>query len=273
MGGEMILPHFTGSRVEQARELAGSLAGLYAETSDAAKPSPMRGGREAALAAWKAFSLKGYAARRNDCVGHESTVSRLSPYIRHGVVTLREVAGWVRERGVGGEDADKFWAELGWRQFWQIVYRRRGDAVWQGIEPAKVPLGGEENIPDDVEEGRTGLVCMDAFVHELKTTGWLHNHARMWMASYWVHFRKIRWQAGARFFYRHLLDGDPASNTLSWQWVASTFSPKAYIFNRENLERYTRGVYCAECRAACPFQGTYEEISARLFGVGGGKGA
>jgi deoxyribodipyrimidine photo-lyase len=93
----------------------------------------------------------------------------------------------------------------------------------------------------------------------------------MWFASYVVHFRRVRWQAGAAFFLAHLLDGDPASNNLSWQWVASTFAHKPYIFNRANLERYTGGTYCAACPArehGCPFATSYGVLDARLFPSG-----
>jgi deoxyribodipyrimidine photo-lyase len=89
----------------------------------------------------------------------------------------------------------------------------------------------------------------------------------MWVAAWVVHWLKVRWQAGARWFLRHLLDGDLASNNLSWQWVASTFSHKPYIFNRANLERYTGGRYCAGCpsAAACPFDAGYPALERRLF--------
>jgi deoxyribodipyrimidine photo-lyase len=109
---------------------------------------------------------------------------------------------------------------------------------------------------------------MDGFIAELHSSGWLHNHARMWLASYLVHWRRVRWQTGARWFLRHLLDGDPASNNLSWQWVASTFSHKPYVFNRSNLERYSDGRYCAICQhrdGGCPFEASYEELATRLF--------
>ena len=113
-----------------------------------------------------------------------------------------------------------------------------GDGIYEDREAAKVPLGNgtEEELPAEIAEGRTGLVCMDETVRELVETGYIHNHARMWFASFVVHFRKLGWRAGERFFYRHLLDGDPASNALSWQWVASTFSHRAYLFNRENIQ-------------------------------------
>lgn len=108
---------------------------------------------------------------------------------------------------------------------------------------------------------------MDAFARELKETGYLHNHARMWLAAYVVHWRRVRWQAGARWFLSHLADGDAASNNLSWQWVASAFSSKPYLFNRENLETYTHGAYCRACplRGSCDFEGTYPELHRKLF--------
>jgi deoxyribodipyrimidine photo-lyase len=94
----------------------------------------------------------------------------------------------------------------------------------------------------------------------------------MWLASYVVHSRRVRWQVGARWFLQHLLDGDPASNNLSWQWVASSFSHKPYIFNRANLERFSGGRFCGDCPragrggvAGCPFEASYEELQQRLF--------
>jgi deoxyribodipyrimidine photo-lyase len=110
---------------------------------------------------------------------------------------------------------------------------------------------------------------MDGFRNELVTHGWLHNHARMWMAAYLVHWRRVHWRAGANWFLEHLLDGDPASNHLSWQWVASSFSHKPYFFNRENLERYSNGLYCQDCPSnkSCPFDRSYEQLEQQLFKV------
>jgi deoxyribodipyrimidine photo-lyase len=90
----------------------------------------------------------------------------------------------------------------------------------------------------------------------------------MWLASYLVHWRRLRWQVGARWFLRHLLDGDPASNNLSWQWVASSFSHKPYFFNRSNLERYSGGRFCTTCglsNQGCPFEASYEQLEHQLF--------
>jgi deoxyribodipyrimidine photo-lyase len=223
--------------------------------------SEVLGGRAAAEEKLDRFQDTSYAASRNFLSG---TVSRLSPYIHHGVVTLREV----RERFAGrnaGRDSLKFVQELAWRDYWQRVYASVGDAIWRDMEIAKTGLTYRVGLPIDL--GRTGLACMDGFAQELETTGYLHNHARMWLASYLIHWRGIAWQSGATWFLQHLLDGDPASNNLSWQWVASTFSSKPYYFNRENLERYSESSYCRACprNIDCPFEGSYEQLAEQLF--------
>jgi deoxyribodipyrimidine photo-lyase len=89
----------------------------------------------------------------------------------------------------------------------------------------------------------------------------------MWMAAYVVHWRRVHWKAGADWFLEHLLDGDPASNHLSWQWVASSFSHKPYFFNRDNLERFSKSRYCTDCPRSgdCPFDGSYEQLENQLF--------
>jgi deoxyribodipyrimidine photo-lyase len=283
-------------------------------------PPAARGGRRAAEERLAAIDPARYGASRNHL---EGAVTRLSPYIRHGVLTLAEVKEAVfarlRERGgaveprgarAAGEapaqgelfaspDAaatgpglsgaplwspaqrragEKLIAELGWRDYWQRLWRQWGDGVWHDREPLKTghpPSAYAAKLPPDLTAAATGLACIDAFATELMATGWLHNHARMWLAAYVVHWRKVRWQAGASWFLRHLLDGDPASNNLSWQWVASAFSHKPYLFNRVNLERFSGGRFCATCPAAhrggagrpggCPFEDSYEALQARLF--------
>jgi deoxyribodipyrimidine photo-lyase len=93
-------------------------------------------------------------------------------------------------------------------------------------------------MPADVLEARTGIPAIDLAVRELYETGYVHNHARMWLASYLVHLRKVHWHAGAQWMLGHLLDGDLASNHLSWQWVAGTGSSKPYLFNADNVAKY-----------------------------------
>ena len=230
--------------------------------------SPLLGGREAALMRLAAIQPALYGRTRNHLDG---AVTRLSPYLRHGVVSLAEV--WRRTRSLVADPrltASKFASELAWRDYWQRLYEQWGQGVWHDREEYKTGLCADDYAPDlpsDIEQGRTGLACMDSFSEELRQTGYLHNHSRMWMAAYIVHWRRVSWQTGARWFLTHLLDGDPASNNLSWQWVASTFSHKPYFFNRDNLEEYTAGRYCSQCRAACPFEGPYDQLAQTLFRI------
>ena len=112
----MILPKFTGSREEQARAVAEALVGLFGEAREEAKPSGYVGGRQEAMEALRKYRVEGYAGSRNKLGGG---VSRLSFYIRHGVLGIREVAESVRERFGKSFDSVKFWQELGWRQFWR----------------------------------------------------------------------------------------------------------------------------------------------------------
>lgn len=231
--------------------------------------SQTRGGRIAAEARLALVNPQSYERSRNHLAGD---VTRLSAYLRHGVLTLAEVRDDVLRRVSDPRHAGKLINELAWRDYWQRIYTQIGEGIWQDRELYKTGYSAkdyEAELPVDISNSTTTLACIDGFAHELQDTGYLHNHARMWFAAYAVHWRRVRWQAGARWFLQHLLDGDPASNNLSWQWVASTFGSKAYIFNRENLERYTNGVYCRSCPHAqartCPFDRDYEGLEQTLF--------
>ncbi len=229
--------------------------------------SEIRGGRKAAELALTRLDPSRYRRSRNFLDG---AVTGLSPYVRHGVLGLAELKRLVLGRVRDWNEAEKLISELGWRDYWQRVWLQQGDAIWSELEPLKTghpPDSYGTELPTDLAEGRTGLACIDGFQQQLLSSGWLHNHGRLWLAAYLVHWRRLRWQLGARWFLQHLLDGDPASNNLSWQWVASSFSQKPYIFNRENLERYARDRYCRSCASAnsCPFEGSYESLQAQLF--------
>lgn len=156
------------------------------------------------------------------------------------------------------------------REYYQHIYREIGSRIWQDQEAYKTGYDTNQYrtvMPEDVLAAQTGMKCIDGFVKELYSTGYLHNHARMYLASYLVHWRKVSWQAGAKWFLQHLLDGDPSSNNLSWQWVASTFSNKPYFFNIGNLEKYSKGIYCNDCPlyGSCDLEGSYEELAEKLF--------
>jgi deoxyribodipyrimidine photo-lyase len=131
--------------------------------------------------------------------------------------------------------------ELGWRAFFHHVWANAPgpDAILRDMRPANVWRGRyASSMPADIVQGRTGVKAIDAAVRQLYATGYLHNHARMWLASYCVHVRKVHWRAGADWLIAHLLDGDLPSNHLSWQWVAATFSSKPYLFNANNVTKF-----------------------------------
>jgi deoxyribodipyrimidine photo-lyase len=255
---------------ERAAYLAQALDGLY---TGPAQPASTMGGRREALERLKQFDPQGYAQTRNHAV--QRGVSALSPYIRHGVLSLVELRDYILTRYGTSRDTVKFVNELAWRVFWRLVYDELGDRIYRDIEPPitpRPPVRSQSHhaLPDDITSASTGLVCIDESLHELFTEGYMHNHARMWFAAYLQHWRGEDWRAGAALFYQHLLDGDPASNTLSWQWVGGTFSHKPYYFNRQNVEQFSDGVYCARCPLAdggCPFDASYEELAQRLFGM------
>ena len=217
------------------------------------------GGRVNGLKKLNDIDAVAYNSNRNFING---AVTHLSPYLRHGCITLNESFTSVKTRF--GRSAEKLLFEFAWRDYWRQVWFAEGNAIYSEMEPSKVDIGYAP-LNDFVTKGNTGLPCMDGFVHELLDTGYMHNHARMWFASYVVHHLKIDWRAAADWFEAHLLDGDSASNHLSWQWVASTFSAKPYFFNKENLARFTGDKYCAGCTAACPFDASYEVLNERLF--------
>ena len=176
-----------------------------------------------------------YARTRNALDG---AVSGLSPYITHGFVTLADVlAGVASHQTIDVQH--KFVFELGWRAYFRHVWQHRGGAILHSLHEGPLPDHVyTRELPADIRRGCTGVPVVDEAVRTLYATGTLHNHARMWLASYVVHVRKVHWRAGADWLYGHLLDGDLASNHLSWQWVAGTSSTKPYLFNADNVARY-----------------------------------
>ncbi|HSI43127.1 MAG TPA: FAD-binding domain-containing protein [Methylotenera sp.] len=217
------------------------------------------GGRLAAAKKLNSIDVATYSRNRNFLNG---AVTHLSPYLRHGCLTLNETFASIKKRF--GADAEKLLFQLAWRDYWRQVWYANGDAIFSEMEPPKVAIS-HAALADDISDGKTGLPCMDGFISDLKTTGYVHNHARMWLASYVVHHRKLDWNAAADWFEAQLLDGDLASNHLSWQWVTSTFSSKPYFFNKETLSRYTGAKYCATCNVDCPFDASYDTLNDRLF--------
>lgn len=177
-----------------------------------------------------------YARDRNHVKTGHPSVSRLSPAIRHRLITEDEVASAVLRAHSFGR-VEKFVQEIYWRRYWKSWLALRPE-VWSSYLESLAEMEDDPRVRR-IEESGSGNTVIDHFSNELVTTGYLHNHARMWFAAWWIHEARLPWQAGAAFFFRHLLDGDPASNTLSWRWVAGLQTPgKTYLARRANLEKY-----------------------------------
>mgnify|MGYP006289507781 FL=1 len=190
---------------------------------------------------------KAYQAERNyDRPGH-GNVSRLSPYIRHRLVPEEEVLQTVLGR-FSPSTAEKFVQEVFWRSYFKGWLEMR-PSVWQsyqaGLLRAQDRLATEGGLRKAWEaacSGATGIDPFDYWANELVDTGYLHNHARMWFASIWTFTLGLPWELGADFFLRHLIDGDPASNTLGWRWVVGLHTPgKVYVARSNNISKFTDG--------------------------------
>lgn len=217
------------------------------------------GGRQEALKRLNSIDLKAY--KRN----HEfinGAVSKLSPYLRYGCITLRETADNLIKRF--GVDAEPFIYALAHRDYWRRIWYKEANGIFNNLEEPKVPIQ-DKPMPDYIRQMITGLPCMDGIIRDLVQEGYVHHHARKWFAAYVVHWLKIDWREAADWFENLLLDGDKASNHLSWQWVASTFSDDPYFFNKETLARYTGEKYCEHCSVSCPFDANREMLDAKLF--------
>ena len=186
-----------------------------------------------------------YAADRNFVRPGHPNISRLSPWVQKRLLLEEEVVAAARERW-SFEAVEKFVQEVYWRTYWKGWLEQRPEAWSRWVEA--VPRlrdslsPGQRSSLEAALAGRTGIAGFDDWARELVATGYLHNHARMWFASIWVFTLRLPWELGAAFFYEHLLDGDVASNTLSWRWVAGLQTPgKTYVARADNIAHYTDG--------------------------------
>jgi deoxyribodipyrimidine photo-lyase len=212
--------------------------------------SPFPPTRQTALTRLEAFlpsAGQHYTSHRNHDLGpaNRTNVSCLSPYIRHRLITEQEIVAAVLDRH-GPAAAEKFIQEIVWRTYWRGWLEQRPQ-VWGRFVADVSALQSTASVElsqrlDLAMSGRTGIDCFDTWAHELIGTGYLHNHARMWFASIWIFTLNLPWQLGADFFLRHLLDGDAASNTLSWRWVGGLHTQgKTYLARPDNIATYTGG--------------------------------
>ena len=213
--------------------------------SEAVEFTPTRQAGLARLEKFVSRTGQHYSRQRNYDFGTElrGNVSVLSPWIRHRLITEEDVLhATLSHQSIFA--AEKFIQEVFWRTYFKGWLEQR-PSVWttyqDGLARA-LNAGTRSSDYQDAIAGCTGIACFDHWAQELIQTGYLHNHARMWFASIWIFTLRLPWQLGADFLLRHLIDGDPASNTLSWRWVGGLHTKgKTYLARPDNIAKYTGG--------------------------------
>ena len=188
-------------------------------------------------------NLSAYSKLRNFDFGpdNRSNISCLSPYISHGIINELEVIDKSLKKFSFAKN-EKFIQEVLWRVYWKGWLELRPN-VWSDylmeLNNLRDQFKNNQNYLDAIE-GKTDLECFNQWVNELKENNYLHNHTRMWFASIWIFTLELPWQLGAEFFMKHLYDGDAASNTLGWRWVAGIQTQgKHYLASEWNIKKFT----------------------------------
>ena len=188
-------------------------------------------------------NLSEYSKLRNFDFGpnNRSNISCLSPYITHGVINELEVIDKSLKKFSFVKN-EKFIQEVLWRVYWKGWLELRPN-VWSDylmeLDNLRNEFKNNQNYLNSIE-GKTNLECFNQWVNELKENNYLHNHTRMWFASIWIFTLELPWQLGAEFFIKHLYDGDAASNTLGWRWVAGVQTQgKHYLASEWNIKKFT----------------------------------
>ncbi len=176
-----------------------------------------------------------YSKSRNFIDGD---VTYLSPYISRGVISVKMIKDAVMQRGYKLYEVEKFIQELAWREYWQRIWQNKGDEILQDLKQTQ-PDVAHFKIPKAVVESTTRIDAIDNYIAQLYEQGYMHNHVRMYVASITCNIAKAHWLLPAQWLYYHLLDGDIASNHLSWQWTCGSASSKKYYCDQANISKYT----------------------------------
>lgn len=206
-----------------------------------------RGGQAAADVALASLDVTGYARSRSTVLPeHRRGASRMSPYIRHGLVTLPDA--WDAVADAPSSDRGRYRDELLWQEFARHLYARTPSGLAE-------PLRFHPPRPQAPSEWNEGMACTSWLREELEGAGWLVNQTRMWWASHWTVRHGRSWRDGEDDFFRHLLDGSRAANRLGWQWTVGTGTGKPYGFSRWQVEKRAPQL-CRSCplRDDCPVQ-------------------
>lgn len=164
-------------------------------------------------------------------------VTWLSPFVTHGILSTQQIADVVL-REHKAKTCYRLLFELGWREFFHRTWQLAGDDIFSDMRQPQSNVCSDQ-LPSAIVTANTGIQVVDECIENLKRDGLLHNHARMWIAGMTCNMAATYWREPARWLHYHLLDGDLASNTLSWQWIAGTFSHKKYVANQANIDKYS----------------------------------
>ena len=175
-----------------------------------------------------------YAATRNYQKGK---LTYLSPYISRGVISTKQIFNHLKKEGYSWEQSEKLIQELAWRDYWQLVWKNKEDDIFQDMKQPQKPVSNH-GIPQAIADAKTDISEIDQAIQTLYDEGYMHNHMRMYVASICCNIAQSRWLHPSQWLYYNLLDGDLASNTLSWQWVAGSNANKKYYANQDNINKY-----------------------------------
>ena len=236
-------------RQDVVRWVAEHLGHLTLEGPDGVAPGGHVGGQSAADTALATLDVTGYARRRSEVLPESRRgASRMSPYIRHGLLSLRDM--WDAVADAPSDDKRRYRDELLWQEYARHLYARVGTALGAPLrneQPRAAAWAGEP--------WPSAMRCMEHVVGELHDNGWLVNQTRMWLSSQWAVRAGADWRAGEDEFFVHLLDGSRAANRLGWQWTVGTGSGKPYGFSRWQVNKRAPQL-CRQCALsdACPIE-------------------
>lgn len=234
-------------RIDVFGNLESLLENNFAGLHSGGRRSSIRGGQTAASSALSNLNLSGYARYRSEVLPiRKRGATVLSPYIRHNLITLKEL--WDVAAGAPADDRDKFRDELLWQEYARHLYARIGTRLFENLRFEQT-----RDVPGD--GWPSGMACMDFVLEELEADGWLVNQTRMWLASHWTIRNGKGWLYGQERMHQQLIDGSRAANLLGWQWTVGTGTGKPYGFARWQVQKRA-GELCMRCPLSrnCPIE-------------------
>jgi deoxyribodipyrimidine photo-lyase len=247
-----LLPAPPAADPEAARAwVQANLGDLVLEGPASIASSPrFRGGQREADLVLADLDVKGYAAARNEVMPRSARgATAVSPYVRYGLISLRQL--WDNVAAAPSRDRTKYRDELLWQEYARHLYARLGRGLAQPLRRVAPTPNGRWEKPWPEE-----MACLRTTVAELERDGWLVNQTRMWLSSQWTVRAGWDWREGEDRFFAHLIDGSRAANRLGWQWAVGSGTGRPYGFSRWQVRKRAPGL-CESCdlQTQCPIEG------------------